>query len=180
MTRGENNFPLEIKKRAEQIKVLAFDVDGVLTNGGIILGNGGLEMKRFCVQDGMGITLAREAGIRSAIITGRKSEAVSRRAEELHIDLVYQGSRDKLTALELLLEEANVKEHEIAYMGDDLLDLCLLRRVGLAFAPANARPEVRQAVHLTTQTEGGKGAVREMVEIILRLQNIWDEVLNKY
>lgn len=153
--------------RAQQVKLLLFDVDGVLTDGGVILGTDGFEAKRFDIQDGMGITLARKAGLRTGVLTGRTSEAVRRRCAELKVEVVIQGAGDKTPAFDAMLESEGLHEEEVAYMGDDLQDLCVLERVGLAMAPANARPQVRRAAHLVTQASGGRGAVREAIETVL-------------
>ncbi|MBN2415806.1 HAD hydrolase family protein [bacterium] len=160
--------------------MIAFDVDGVFTGGDIILGGDGNEYKRFNVQDGMGITLARQAGLKTAVITGRTSEAVTRRAGELRIDAVYQGAGDKLTAWNDLLDSFGLEPRQICYMGDDLLDLTVMRSAGLAAAPANARQEVKDAAQIVTAASGGEGAVRELVEFILKEQGLWTGLLTQY
>jgi len=169
-----------LKERILKITTLVLDVDGVFTDGSIIHGNSGNELKIFNVQDGMGITLAREGGLKTSIITGRTSEAVTKRAEELKIDTVFQGAADKMTAWEKLLAGQKITPEQICYMGDDLLDLCLLNRAGLAVCPANARPEIKNVVHVVTRATGGCGAVRELVEIILKTQNKWEDLIEKY
>lgn len=166
--------------RVASLKVLLFDVDGVLTDGGIIYGSGDLELKRFDVQDGFGITLAKAAGLRVGILTGRRSEMVTRRAQELGIDIVWQGHFDKLVAYEELKLAEQWRDEDIAYMGDDILDMTVLERVGLALAPANARPEVQACVHHVTQAAGGHGAVREAIEYVLREQGRLDEMIARF
>lgn len=168
-----------MKEKARKIKWLLLDVDGVMTDGGIIL-SGGLEIKRFHVQDGLGINLAQRAGLRVGILTGRESEAVARRARELEIEEVSQGCSSKLEAYLHVLERYGLKDEEVAYMGDDLPDLPLLRRVGLAFAVANAVPEVKRQADHVTQKAGGEGAVREAVELLLRLMGQWEKVIASY
>lgn len=168
-----------MKEKARKIKWLLLDVDGVMTDGGIIL-SGGLEIKRFHVQDGLGINLAQRAGLRVGILTGRESEAVARRARELEIEEVSQGCSSKLEAYLQVLERYGLKDEEVAYMGDDLPDLPLLRRVGLAFAVANAVPEVKRQADHVTQKAGGEGAVREAVELLLRLIGQWEKVIASY
>lgn len=168
-----------MKEKARKIKWLLLDVDGVMTDGGIIL-SGGLEIKRFHVQDGLGINLAQRAGLRVGILTSRESEAVARRARELEIEEVSQGCSTKLEAYLQVLERYGLKDEEVAYMGDDLPDLPLLRRVGLAFAVANAVPEVKRQADHVTQKAGGEGAVREAVELLLRLMGQWEKVVASY
>lgn len=155
------------------------DVDGVLTDGGIILGNDGLEIKIFNVQDGMGITLAQKAGLKIGIITGRESEAVLRRAQELKLDQVSQGHFNKLAPYNKIKEKYGLLDEEIAYIGDDVLDLGILNRVGLSVAVANARQEVKACVDYVTIASGGKGAVREVIDLILKTQDKWDNTLEK-
>lgn len=174
------NADKELKEKIQNIKLIALDVDGVLTDGGILLGNAGAEMKIFNVQDGMGITLAREAGLITAIITGRESEAVERRAKELKIDAVHQGAFDKTAAYEAVLKEYDLHSGETCYMGDDLLDLCIMRRAAVSAAPADARKEVRDSADIITRASGGRGAVRELVELILQIQGRWDTLVQRY
>jgi len=170
----------DVRSRAATLKLLLFDVDGVFTDGGVLLGSEGHEAKRFDIQDGMGVTLARLAGLRTGILTGRTSEAVSRRADELRIDEVVQGAGDKLPAYRALLESTGLEEAEVAYMGDALQGLPVLPRAGLAMAPANARAEVRERCHLVTTRAGGAGAVREAIEEILRAREAWDPLVHRF
>jgi len=160
------------------IRVLVMDVDGVLTDGGIYHGSEGMELKRFHVQDGMGITLALRAGIIPAIITVRESEAVRRRAEDLKIEEVHQGVVRKWECLEEILKRHGVAAEETAYVGDDLVDLPVMCRVGLPIAVANAAEEVKREAKWVTMQRGGHGAVREAVEMILEHDGKWEEVVN--
>ena len=157
----------DIAERIKRIKVLLLDVDGVMTDGGVILGPGDLELKRFCAQDGVGIALAKVAGLRVGIITGRKTDAVKRRARELKMDVVQQGIFYKEEGYEKILEKYGLKDEEVAYMGDDLLDIPVLRRVGFAVAVANGVKEVKKVSHYITKRKGGEGAVREVVDLLL-------------
>jgi 3-deoxy-D-manno-octulosonate 8-phosphate phosphatase (KDO 8-P phosphatase) len=155
---------------AKEIRLLVLDVDGVLTDGSIYYGNSGEELKAFNIQDGLGIKLLQGAGIEVAIITGRSSRLLSRRTDELGIDRVIQGREDKLTALNELLTDKAYKLDEIAYMGDDLPDLAVIRRVGLGMTVANASPSVAEHARWQSKRAGGHGAVREAAEFILKAQ----------
>jgi len=150
------------------IKLFGMDVDGVLTDGGIYYGEPGLELKRFNAQDGMGVTLLRMAGILPFIITARGSDAVKRRADELGIEEVHQGVMDKIGCLEEILKRRGAGLDETAYVGDDLSDMCVMVRVGLPIAVANARPEIKAVAGHVTASGGGEGAVREACEYVLR------------
>lgn len=170
-------------KRAKKIRVLLMDVDGVLTDGRIYLvsqpDGSATEMKAFSAYDGAGLKLARRAGLRTGLITGRDSAATMRRARELDMEFVYQSSAEKIVAYRKLLQRAGVEESEIAYVADDLPDLPIFERVGLAVAVANAVPEVRQRAHYVTKTPGGRGAVREVVELLLKAQRKWGSLVNR-
>ncbi len=155
------------RKKLREIRAIFLDVDGVLTDGSIVYTSDGVESKAFHVQDGLGIRLAMEKGLRVGLITGRKSEVVERRAQELGITDLYQGSLDKASVLDEIEAVYDLKDEQVAYMGDDILDLPVLRRVGFSAAPANAHPAVLQAVDLVTGNTGGNGAVREMIDYIL-------------
>ena len=159
---------------AKKIRLLAMDVDGVLTNGQIILGNNNMELKAFNVKDGMGITLATKAGLSTILITSRSSEAVRRRAEELGISYFLQGSVDKRGSLMRFLEELQLSPEEVAYVGDDLNDLPPMSIVGLPVAVGDAVDEVKSAALYCCQTPGGGGAIREVVELILKEQGRWE------
>ena len=167
--------------RAKKIKCVILDVDGVLTDGGIYVAPDGSELfKPFFARDGLAISLARKVGIQPALITGRASSIVANRAKELHIDLVYQGSLDKREAYADIKAKTGLSDEEIAYIGDDIVDLPILRRVGLPCAVGDAVPEVRDAAQIIAAAPGGRGAVREIYEIILKSQGLWDRVLTAF
>lgn len=159
--------------RAGRIRLLLLDVDGVLTDGGITLHGDGSETKTFHVRDGHGIKLLQAAGIEVAILSGRRSAPTQRRAEELGIALVYQGASDKLAALEAVLAARGLAPEEVAYLGDDLVDLPVLRRVGLGMAVADAVDELAPFVQYVTGAVGGRGAVREAAEALLKARGRW-------
>lgn len=171
---------MDFEARAARIQWVVFDVDGVLTDGKIVIGNAGELCKRFDVQDGLGISLLRLAGLKTAIITGRSSEIVRRRAAELKIDALYQGARNKLAALRALRETHGLTDEAIAFVGDDLIDLAVLRRVGLACAVANAVDEVKAAAHYVAARKGGDGGVRQIAEAILKARGQWEAILAAY
>jgi 3-deoxy-D-manno-octulosonate 8-phosphate phosphatase (KDO 8-P phosphatase) len=172
-----------LKKRAQQINVLLMDVDGTITTGGVTLlsmpDGSAMEIKTFDAHDGQGMTLARTAGMRTGVITGRESAALRRRCKEMGIEFVYEKQPQKIPALEEILAKAGVNEAQVAYLGDDLPDLPIMRRVGLAVAVGDAVAEVKKAAHYTTKAVGGKGALRELVELILRSKGIWEEMIDK-
>ena len=165
---------------AADVRFLLLDCDGVLTDGGVILGSDGQEFKRFDIQDGMGVSLARRAGLQVGVITGRTSDAIQRRAKELRLDTLIEGAKDKVAALDAVLKEQGFTRAEAAYMGDDIQDLAILAACGFSIAPANARPEVRARVDLVTEARGGQGAVREAIETILKVQGKWDELVQDF
>ncbi len=169
-----------MEEKLKKIRLVIMDVDGVLTDGRIVLGSHGLELKFFNVRDGHGIVLLHRVGIKTAIITGRESEIVERRAKELGIPFIFQGSKDKLLTYKNLKEEAGVRDHEVAYMGDDLVDIPIMMRTGVAIAVADAHPQVKEAAHLVTRAPGGKGAVREFVELLLQVQGKWNKATQQY
>jgi len=162
------------------VRMFGMDVDGVLTDGGIYYGDGNLEIKRFNAHDGMGITLLRLAGITPFIITGRRSAAVERRGRELGVTEIHQGVEDKLACLEAVASRHGVTLAEVAFVGDDLPDLEVLRSVGFPVAVANARAEIKRVAKFVTSREGGDGAVREAVEWALRLGGRWDDLADAY
>lgn len=168
-----------LKERASKIKMIAVDVDGVLTDGKIIYSDDA-EEKQFAVVDGLGITLAMRAGLEVAIITVRESEPVRRRARDLGIKEVHQGVRRKWERLKEIIDKSGFAPEEIAYVGDDLVDLIPMRRVGLPIAVANAVPEVVEAAVFVTERRGGEGAVREAIEAILKAKGIWEETKANY
>ncbi|MBL8796265.1 MAG: HAD hydrolase family protein [Planctomycetia bacterium] len=164
-------------ERIARIDVLLLDVDGVLTDGSIVYTDNRVELKRFHVRDGSGLKLWGLAGKRSAIITGRTSSAVEVRAMELGVGLVIQGAADKRMAFERVLADYAVGPEQVCCIGDDVPDLPLLKRSGLAAAVADACPEARTAAHYVTQAPGGRGAVREVIELVLRCQGHWQRLL---
>ena len=182
MTRSTKIAPA-LKKRAAEIKVLLMDVDGTMTAGGVTLlsqpDGSALEIKTFDAHDGQGLTLAHTAGLRTGCITGRESPALVRRAHEMKMEFVYMKQPTKTQAYEEILQKTGVRESEVAYVGDDLPDLPLLRRVGLAIAVGNAVEEVKKAAHYTTKSAAGQGAIRDAVELILKSKGIWEEMIDK-
>lgn len=172
--------PLEIEKRAARVKLLLMDCDGVLTDGRITLLPDGDEQKSFHTRDGHGLVLLHRAGINSGIISGRTSSAVERRARDLGIAYVKQGTWDKIVEFEEVLAAAGVEEENAAFIGDDVTDIPLMQRVGLAVAVADATEETRAAAHYVTALPGGFGAVREVAELILKAQGRWAELMRKY
>lgn len=171
---------LEVIQKARDIKLLVLDVDGVLTDGRLWYDNSGEELKAFHIQDGLGIKLLLRAGIDVAIITGRRSALVARRARELGIRHVVQGREDKLVALQAMVAELGVALAEIAYVGDDLPDLSAIRAVGLGIAPANAMPVVAEHAAYRTARGGGDGAVREVCDLLLQAQGKLDAIVEAY
>ncbi len=163
-----------------KIELLVLDVDGVLTDGRIILDADGREMKCFHVLDGAGMKYWQRVGKQIAIITGRESPAVAHRATELGVKTVRQGAKDKLPAYESILSELKLTDKQTAVMGDDLPDLPMMKRCGFAIAPANAVPEVRQAAAMVTENSGGHGAVRQAIEYILKKMGLWNQILQRY
>jgi len=161
------------EKRATHVRLLALDVDGVLTDGLLYYGNNGEELKAFNIKDGLGIKLLRNAGVKVAIITGRESALVSRRAVELGIEDVVQGREDKYQALLELSQRHQLRMDECAFMGDDLPDLAAILAAGLGMTVANASPEVLEAAHWRSTRNGGCGAVREACEFILSARDAW-------
>jgi 3-deoxy-D-manno-octulosonate 8-phosphate phosphatase (KDO 8-P phosphatase) len=165
---------------AKEIRLLLLDVDGVLTDGSIVYGNAGTELKAFNIKDGFGIRLLREAGVEVGIITARRSEAVERRAQDLKLTHVYQGVGNKIEAFSEILAAQKLTPREVAYMGDDWLDLPLLSRVGLAVTVADAVAEVKEVAHYVTRQAGGRGAVRELCELIIEARGLREELLGRY
>lgn len=169
-----------MKERIAPVRLLLLDVDGVLTDGRIVFDANGVESKFFNVKDGHGIKMVQRAGISVGIISGRESRVVANRAAELGITHLYQNALDKLVPYTELLERTGLSDHQVAYVGDDIIDLPLLRRVGFAAAPADAAPELLPYVHFVTRNGGGWGAVREVCDLLLREQNLWEAVTAKY
>ena len=167
--------------KAAAIRMILLDVDGVLTDGGIIYESAdageGAELKRFDIQDGMGVTLAIRAGLQVGILTGRSSGVVARRAQELKMSVVKQGFHDKLAGWKEVLAETGLEPRQIAYIGDDVQDLPVLWRAGISAAPANAVSDVRDQVDYVCRASGGRGAVRELIDLLLETRGIKDEVI---
>ncbi len=170
----------DLHERAARIELLLLDVDGVLTDGGIVYGDHGTELKRFHVRDGSGLKLWHAAGKRSAIVSGRESAAVRRRAAELGVGWVVQGRAEKLPAFEEVLAATGLRPEQVCAVGDDYPDLPVLRRAGLAVAVADACPEVRAMADHVTAVPGGHGAVRDAVEWLLKLRGEWHELLGRF
>ncbi len=169
-----------VLSRAKGIKLLLLDVDGVLTDGILLYSHEGFESKGFNTQDGFGIRLLQEAGIDVGVITARKSSAVTKRAQDLKLRFVYQGNSNKLQAYNEIVQESGLKPFEVGYMGDDWLDLILLKRVGFAATPANGVAEVKEIAHYTCNKKGGKGAVREVCDLILKAKGLQQKFLQIY
>ena len=183
MVRTGQKISASVRKRAQQIQVLLMDVDGTITAGTVTLlsqpDGTALEIKTFDAHDGQGLSLARTAGLRTGVITGRESAALRRRARELDIEFVYEKQPTKLGAYQDILKKTGVAESAVAYLGDDLPDLPVMRRVGLAVAVGDATLEVKLAAHYVTKAIGGKGAAREVVELILKSKGVWEEMIDK-
>ena len=174
------NVAPEVATRASRISVLLIDVDGVLTDGRIVYAEYGDELKFFDVQDGAGLVFWNRMGLTSAIITARKSRLLKRRAKELRVDFLAQGCLLKLPMYEKLLKRFRVSDEQVCAIGDDLMELPILRRAGLAVAVPNAVDEIKRVSHYITQRPGGRGAVREVVDIILKAKGLWDQLMQRY
>lgn len=172
--------PPSLEATLNQIKLMLLDVDGVLTDGAVTYTDQGHEIKRFSVKDGLGLRLLMDAGIRVGIITGRKSQALVARCSNLGINLLYDGVKNKVAALETILAKTGFNASETAFTGDDLPDICVMKRVGLAIAVADAADEVRQAARLVTRKKGGDGAVREVCELILKARGEWNDIIVRF
>lgn len=170
----------DILEKARQIRVVIFDVDGVLTDGSLLLGDDGQEYKAFYSRDGHGMKMLRASGVEIAIITGRSSEVVKHRVADLGIQHVYQGQLDKIVAFEHLVGELGVEADAIAYVGDDVVDLPVMRKVGFAIAVQDAHPLVKQHAHWQTPSNGGRGAARDVCELIMEAQGTLQAQLQRY
>ena len=170
----------QIERRASRIKLLLMDCDGVLTDGRLWLTEEGDDQKSFNTRDGLGLSLLHREGLRSGIISGRNSRAVTRRAQELGIEFVRQGHPDKAEAFQQILQQAGVDENEVAFIGDDLNDIPIMQRAELAVAVADAAVETLSVAHYVTQARGGQGAVREVIELILKSQGRWSDLIDNY
>jgi 3-deoxy-D-manno-octulosonate 8-phosphate phosphatase (KDO 8-P phosphatase) len=171
---------MTLDERCRAIRLILCDVDGVLTDGGIVLDNQGIEAKRFHVRDGMGIRLWRKAGYSFGLITHRSSHIVKTRAAELGIDILRQGIDDKLAAMRAIVQGLRLTPGQVCYLGDDLPDLQAVGAAGLGVAVADACVELRQAAHYIATAPGGSGAVREIVELILKAQARWEDLIQAY
>ena len=169
-----------IQRRASRIRLLLMDCDGVLTDGQVWILENGDDQKTFNVRDGLGLALLHRAGLKTGVISGRTSSALDRRARDTRMEFIRQGREDKLNAFEEVLALAGRKEAEVAYVGDDLVDIPLMKRVEFAVAVSDAVPETKAHAHYVTNARGGKGAIREVVEIILKAQGRWDDQLARY
>jgi 3-deoxy-D-manno-octulosonate 8-phosphate phosphatase (KDO 8-P phosphatase) len=173
-------LPPALAERARRLRLLLFDVDGVLTDGTILLDAEGRESKRFHIRDGTALVWARQAGLRTGLLSARTAAATTERARQLGIDVVRQQASDKAAAFAEILAEQGLSAGEVAYMGDDLMDLPVLRLAGLSAAPADAVAEVRARVHFVAPRPGGAGAVRDLIEGVLRAQDRWDAIAARY
>ncbi|MFZ1935668.1 MAG: HAD hydrolase family protein [Thermoguttaceae bacterium] len=171
---------MTLDDRCRAIRLILSDVDGVLTDGGIVFDNQGIEAKRFHVRDGMGIRLWQKAGYRFGLITHRSSHIVKTRVAELGIEILRQGIDDKLAAMRGILQELRLSPAQVCYMGDDLPDMPVVRAAGLGVAVADACAELRQEAHYVTTAPGGSGAVRETVELILKAQTRWEDLIKTF
>lgn len=171
---------MKLEQRCEKIELILSDVDGVLTGGQIVFDNEGIETKQFHIRDGLGIRIWQRAGYRFGLITGRSSHIVKIRAAELGVELVRQTAEDKLPYAQEIFRSLGLQPEQACYIGDDLPDLPVMRSVGLAVAVADACTEMREAAHYVTQLRGGEGAVRETIELILKAQRRWDDLIQKY
>ena len=175
-----NDFPADVRERAAKVRLVAFDVDGTLTDGRLGIDGNGVESKQFHVHDGQGLKLLREAGIDVALITARAGTLVNMRAAELGVEHVFLGVADKLACIDGLIAQLGLTREQVAFMGDDLPDLAVLSVVGLGVAPANAHPWVRERVRWRTQAGGGNGAARELCDLVLAARGEADNVLRRY
>lgn len=180
LSKVAKRIPAAVRKKAEKIRLVLLDVDGVLTDGAILIDDRGVEIKRFHVRDGQGITLLKDCGIEVGFITGRSSNAVRLRAKQLGVRIVYQGVRNKGDVYDEIKRKTGLRDEQIAYVGDDSIDLPILRRSGLAITVKDCWPELKEMVDFVTEHEGGKGAVREVMELLLRAQGHWPKVTQSY
>ncbi len=170
----------EYIRKLSRLSLLLFDVDGVMTDGGLVFAPNGKELKIFNSKDGFGIKLLQLGGVRAGIVTGRTSEALLHRCRNLKIDLIYDGIEIKVDILPQILDRTGMEPDAIGFMGDDLLDLGLMRELGAKFAPADAHPMVRSEADFVATSPGGRGAVREVCEEILKAKGVWESVISKY
>jgi 3-deoxy-D-manno-octulosonate 8-phosphate phosphatase (KDO 8-P phosphatase) len=171
---------MTLQAKASRVRLLLFDVDGVLTDGVVLMHADGSESKGFHIRDGAAIVWAQRAGLMVGLLSARTSGATAHRAAQLAIRTVFQGVTSKLTAYEQIIRDAGVTDEAVAYMGDDLLDIPVLQRVGLSAAPGDAAAEVRDRVDWISSSAGGRGAVRELIELVLRAQQRWEDIVQQY
>jgi 3-deoxy-D-manno-octulosonate 8-phosphate phosphatase (KDO 8-P phosphatase) len=171
---------MSINEKASRVRLLLFDVDGVLTDGVLVMHADGSESKNFHIRDGAAMVWAQRAGLQVGLLSARSSPATTQRAAQLAIRLVMQGVTSKLDAYDRILRDVDLPDEAVAYMGDDLLDLPVLARAGLSAAPADAAPDVRERVAWVSAAAGGRGAARELIEVVLRAQHRWDTLLDEY
>lgn len=170
----------ELIEKARKIKLLLLDVDGVLTDGRIIYDSSGRDMKFFDVHDGLGVYCLKKAGIKTILITAKGSRAIRPRARDMQVDAVFENISPKTAVLGKILKKYKVNTEEVCFVGDDLVDLCLMKRVGLPIAVFNAAPEIKQPASYVTLKHGGRGAVREVAELILKAQGKWEGIIGFY
>ena len=171
---------MSLTDKAARVRLILLDVDGVLTDGAVVMYGDGSESKRFHIRDGIALVWAQRVGLKVGILSARHSATTNQRAAQLGISLVYQGVASKAAAFDQILSDTAVSDTEVAYMGDDIVDLAVLKRVGLSAAPSDAVPEVRSSVDFVSTRCGGDGAVREVVELILRTQGHWTSIVSGY
>ena len=171
---------MDVTAKAERVKLILFDVDGVLTDGTVVVHGDGTESKTFAIRDGIAIIWAARAGLRIGFLSARMSQATRYRAAQLGVSIVHQGVASKTDTYATILSTEQVTREEVAYMGDDIVDLGVLRRVGLSAAPADAVAEVRAGVDWISTAAGGRGAARELIELVLRAQNLWEPIVARY
>ena len=180
MAHGDVLSPENIAAKAAKIRLILLDVDGVLTDGAVVIYGDGSESKRFGIRDGIALVWAQRSGITVGLLSARHSPTTARRAAQLGITLIHQGVASKAEAYDQIVGDLVLNDEQVAYMGDDIVDLAVLKRAGLSSAPADAVVEVRARVDFVAGRPGGGGAVRELVELILRAQNRWDAVVASY
>ena len=167
-------------KKLSKIKLVCLDVDGVLTNGGIIIGSNNTEFKQYNVKDGTGISLGRHAGLQFAIISGRHSEAIEIRAKELKIPHVYQGALNKLSPYQDIKKKLKLDDAEVCFIGDEIIDIPVMRRCGFAAAPADSADEAKKEADYVCKKNGGHGCVREVIDMVLKARGLWDAAVKGY
>ena len=170
----------DARERASRVTLVLLDVDGVMTNGRLYMGPDGQESRAFHVRDGQGVRLGQRGGLMFGIVSGRDARVVADRAAELYITEVHQGIRDKVACVEAMLTRLDLPADRVAFVGDDLADVAVMKRVGFAAAPADAVPEVKQVAHYVTECAGGEGAVREVVDLLLRAAGKWEQVVDRF